>query len=218
MSPSTEEIQGIIYKEALDKQLDEADKNSSELYRKHYDAKIVALKLEEMNNSKLILFPSVNKNEDDEWYKMGGNSALFYKNIVGPRLGRKDVKIRKDADMNHRFKGGVVAVHWKKRFIVRMIEAGYEEFEENELGMLFFDLGNKFTVEEIERYRTKEKREAEKLNRIITLKNSFPDLYGLYLQLARLLPLKLKRMNPVYREMFQAELIDNYGKIFVEQW
>ena len=209
LSPSADAMEDIIKEEGFGKQFAEEDKNNSEKYRKYYDAKIVAMKLEQVNESKLILFPSLNENGQQEWYKMGGNSALFYKNVIGPRMGKKNIKIRKDSDMNHRFSDGIASVHWKQKFTENMIRLGYEKFEENELGMLFFDLGTKFSKDEIEGFRNKEKKDKNKLNHMILPKNDYPDLYGLFLQLAKLLPPKIKRLHPAYREMFQDEFIVN---------
>ena len=209
LGPSSEIIREIILEEGANRHFTETDKNRTEKYRKYYDAKIVAMKLEQVNDSKLILFPSVGEGEVGEWYKMGGNSALFYKNIVGPRMGRKNIQIRRDADMNHRFRDGVVAVHWKQKFMEKMIKIGCEKFEENELGMLFFDLGMKYSKSEIEMYRDAEKLERDKLGQIIVPKNNYPDLYGIFLQLAKLVPPKVKRMHPAYREMFQKDLTVN---------
>ena len=209
LSPSSEVLRDIIQTEGVNKQFTEEDKTNSEKYRKYYDAKIVVMKLEQVNDSKLILFPSLNEGNQQEWYKMGGNSALFYKNVIGPRMGRKNIKIRKDNDMNHRFNGGVVSVHWKQKFVENMIRLGYERFEENELGILFFDLETKFSKNEIEGFRWREKQDKEKLNQMIVPKNEYPALYGLFLQLAKLLPPKIKRLHPAYREMFQNEFICN---------
>lgn len=209
LSPSDEDMRDIVKEESANKQFTEEDKLHNERYRRYYDAKIVAMKLEQVNNSKLILFPSVTEGEQEEWYKMGGNSALFYKNVIGPRMGRKNIKIRQDNDMNHRFSGGITSVHWKRKFIENMVKLGYEKFEENELGMLFFDLETKFTKNEIEGFREREKKDKDRINQMIVPKNLYPDLYGLFLQLAKLLPPKIKRMHPAYREMFQGEFIVN---------
>ncbi len=213
LSPSSKTLRDIIQEEGANQQFTEEDKTNNEKYRKYYDAKIVAMKLEQVNDSKLILFPSLNEGNEQEWYKMGGNSALFYKNVIGPRMGRKDIKIRKDSDMNHRFTGGVTSVHWKQKFIEKMIQLGYERFEENELGILFFDLETKFSPNEIEGFREQEKRNKARVNQMVLPKNAYPELYGLFLQLARLLPPKIKRLHPAYRDMFQTEFITNLIKI-----
>ena len=71
------DLSAIMKKGQAGPELDEADKSVT-AERKRYDsAKVVAIELEKHNNSRLILFESVNKGQG-EWYKMGGNSALIY--------------------------------------------------------------------------------------------------------------------------------------------
>ena len=109
------ELSGILLESQSGKEMDEGDKLNDERYREYYNGKVIALALEDKNNSRLILYPSLSGTKD-EWYKMGGNSALFYKYIVGPRLKKKPV-IRKDNDLRHRFKHGIVAIHWGDKFM-----------------------------------------------------------------------------------------------------
>lgn len=110
---TTKVLKGILLESQAGKEFDERDKISQDKHREYYNGKMIALSLEEKNNSRLILYPSLSGTKD-EWYKMGGQSALFYKYIVGPRLKKKPV-IRKDNDLRHRFKHGIVSVHWGEK-------------------------------------------------------------------------------------------------------
>ena len=86
--------------------------NLSNAYKIYFEQKQLALILEKSNDSKLILFPSVStRGAKDEWLKLGGNSALFYKYLIAPRLGKKSPTIRPDTDTNHRFKNGIISIH-----------------------------------------------------------------------------------------------------------
>ena len=84
----------------------------------YYKGKRVAHLLEETNNSKLLLFPSLG-GEKREWYKIGGNSLLFYKYRIGPRIGRK-VKILRVNNKRERFNHGIASIHWLDVFAKRM--------------------------------------------------------------------------------------------------
>ncbi|MBR2998462.1 hypothetical protein IKF34_01640 [Candidatus Saccharibacteria bacterium] len=94
-------------------------------YKQYFKTKQIAKIMEEDNNSKLIIFPSVEtKGEKDEWLKIGGNSALFYKYLIAPRLGKKPPTIRPDTDLKHRFKDGIISVHWKNTFLNNLSKIG----------------------------------------------------------------------------------------------
>ena len=72
-------ISGIIIEELANDQMDEKDKTLTPAYREYYKRKVAALGLEKTNNSSIIIFESMNKNQSSTWYKMVGNSTLFYK-------------------------------------------------------------------------------------------------------------------------------------------
>lgn len=193
------DLRGILLEAQAGKEFDENDKQISDSQRQkeYYNGKIIALSLEEKNNSKLILFPSL-AGMDDEWYKMGGKSALFYKYFVGPRLKRKPV-IRKDSDLRHRFRKGVVSVHWGERFIQDVQALGYK-VQRLDYGIIVVQLDRVYSDKEIDEMLAKEREDGERVKRIVLPKENMPDLYGLIRELMRLLPPKIKKMDGAYRE------------------
>ena len=129
-NPMVKHLRGVLLETQAGKEFDENDKQiaDSQRQKEYYNGKIIALSLEEKNNSKLILFPSL-AGADDEWYKMGGVSALIYKYRIGPRMGRK-VKILRDNGKRERFTHGVVSIHWLQVFAENMKGLGYLGYRE----------------------------------------------------------------------------------------
>lgn len=191
-------LTGLLIEAQAGKELDEQDKNNQEKYREYYNGKVIALSLEDKNYSRLILFPSLSGAED-EWYKMGGHSALLYKYVVGPRLKKKPV-IRKDSDLQHRFKHGIVAVHWGDKFINDVDTIGLRA-RRIDYGIIVVEMERSYTANEIGEMHKQEKSEQNKVAKIVMPEKNYPDLYGQIRQLVRLLPPKIKKMNIAYREV-----------------
>ena len=68
------------------KQENQQYNTNNQIYQKYYETKRIAMVMEENNNSKIIAIPSLTKGAKDEWLKLGGNSAYFYKYLIAPRL------------------------------------------------------------------------------------------------------------------------------------
>lgn len=134
--------------------------------KKHYyEVKGAVLVLEEKNNDTVYLFPS-STGAKGEWYRIGGHSALFYKYFLGPRIGRKDVRIRKDTDVRMVFRHGVASVHHGDRFMYRVKELGYK-VKEDRLGMIVVELGKTFTMSEIKNMGETARSELEQVQLIL---------------------------------------------------
>ncbi|MBR5621299.1 hypothetical protein IKW75_02355 [Candidatus Saccharibacteria bacterium] len=206
-----ERISGILLEE-LSLQNDEKDKTLTPQYKEYYKRKIAAIGLEKINHSKIVLFESVNASGRSHWYKMIGNSALFYKYFVGPRL-RKAPAIRFDTDLQHKTKTGVVSVNTKEKFIENMAKLGYDKYQESELGLTIFDLGKKFTDKEIEEFKKQNKKIADEFNSVIKPKNNIPEIYVKIVELAKLVTPKMKHLDLVYREMIGKRLTENIERL-----
>lgn len=200
-----EVLRGILLESQSGKEMDEGDKLNDERYREYYNGKVIALALEDKNNSRLILYPSLSGTKD-EWYKMGGNSALFYKYVVGPRLKKKPV-IRKDNDLRHRFKHGIVAVHWGDKFMKDVLTIGLT-VKRIDYGIIVVEMERTYTAKEIEEMRNLEKTEQDKIKKMVMPEKNYPDLYGHIRQLVRLLPPKIKKMDTVYRDVIGREMVE----------
>lgn len=207
-------LKGILVEAQAGKELDEQDKVLQEKHREYYNGKVIALSLEEKNNSRLILFPSL-AGIEDEWYKMGGQSALFYKYIVGPRLKKKPT-IRKDNDLKHRFKNGIVSVHWGEKFMKDVAVIGLIA-KKIDYGLIIVEMEREYTVNEIKEMREQEQKDIEKVKKMIMPVKNYPDVYGLMRQMSHFLPPKIKKMDVVYREAFGKKILEalvNLHKIY----
>lgn len=211
---TTKVLKGILLESQAGKEFDERDKISQDKHREYYNGKMIALSLEEKNNSRLILYPSLSGTKD-EWYKMGGQSALFYKYIVGPRLKKKPV-IRKDNDLRHRFKHGIVSVHWGEKFMKDAATIGLT-VKRIDYGLIIVEMERVYTASEIMEMHKREQEDAEKVKKMIMPARNYPDIYALIRQLSQILPVKVKKMDGAYREVFgktMLEILTNLNKIY----
>lgn len=207
-------LKGILLEAKTGREMDESDKQDNNKHKEYYNGKVIALALEEKNNSRLILYPSL-AGVEDEWYKMGGQSALFYKYIVGPRLKKKPV-IRKDNDIKHRFRHGVVSVHWGEKFIKDVETIGLV-VKKMEYGLIVAEMEREYTMNEIKEMKKREQQDGERVKKMIMPVKNYPDIYGLMRQLAQILPPKIKKMDVVYRESFGKTMLDvltNMHKVY----
>lgn len=187
--------------------------NQNQLYKDYYKRKRIAIIMEESNNSAIILIPSIpNKDNQNEWLKIGGNSALFYKYLIAPRLNKKPPVLHPDTDLNCRFKNGIIAVHWQDIFIKNMTNLGFKYKIESEL--LIFNLKHKYSFAEIKKLRQKDTEEKNKTNQLLRPSHTIPDLYGLFLVLAQTLPNKIRKMDEYYRNSFGLTLNHTLTYIF----
>ena len=189
------------------------EQNQSQIYKLYFKTKQLAKLLEEDNNSKLILFPSAS-GEKDEWLKMGGSSALFYKYLIAPRLNKKSPTIRPDTDLSHRFKDGIISIHWKNLFLKNLTKIGLPPpHEEN--GLLIVELNHKFTQAEIKKLKSREKEKHAEINQILKPKNSIPELYHILLVLAKSLPPKVAKLKEPYRNDFGSQINHTVCELFI---
>lgn len=179
--------------------------SSSDPHKTYFANKQIAKLLEKSNNSRIIAFPSIpSKNGQIEWYKIGGNSAYFYKYIVAPRLGKKPPTIHPDTDLNHRFKDGIIAINNHGIFTDNLIKLGYKQLQESDL--IVFELNHTFTVSEIKALKAREHEDKENLNKLFRPKNTCPETYNLILELSKTIPIKARNLKKGFHDDFAPEL------------
>lgn len=167
--------------------------------------KRIAILLEKTNNSHLIAFPSIpNKDGKHEWYKLGGNSAYYYKYIIAPRLGKKPPTIHPDTDLNYRFRDGVVLIHWKSTLTDALTKLHYEIKEESNL--LIFNLNHTFAIEEIKKLKQLEKTNRENQNKLFRPKHADPSIYNIIIELSRIIPVKSQKIKPGFQTFYTPSL------------
>ena len=185
---------------------------NNQTYQNYYEIKRIAMVMEENNNSKIIAIPSLTKGAKDEWLKLGGNSAYFYKYLIAPRLNKKPPTIHPDTDLNYRFKSGIIAIHWKDTFIKNMQALNLKPSDKSDL--LIFELGHKFTTAEIKKLRFRETEARNKTNRLLKPKSTAPELYNQFLILAQTLPNKIRKLDEYHRQAYGSRINDVLIKLF----
>jgi len=185
---------------------------NNQIYQEYYERKRIAMIMEENNNSRIIAIPSLTKGAKDEWLKLGGNSAYFYKYLVAPRLNKKPPTIHQDTDLNYRFKSGIIAIHWKDAFIKNMQALNLELNEES--GLLVFEMGRKFTTTEIKKLRLRETEAKNKTNQLLKPKTTTPELYNQFLILAQTLPNKVRKLDEYHRQVYGAKMNEILIRLF----
>lgn len=204
--------QALFEAEGKDENLDHI-KIEDDSKKHYYEVKGAVIVLEEKNNDRVYLFPS-STGAKGEWYRVGGRSALFYKYFLGPRMGRRDIRIRKDTDTRMVFRHGVAAVHQGDRFMRSVEKLGYE-VRENRLGVIVVELEKTFTAAEIKNMGETARSELEQVQLMLTPAKSMPGLYAKMRGLARALTPKVKKLHPAYRETLGNKMLDATAELFV---
>lgn len=185
--------------------LEEHEKVFTEKQKSYYEGKCLVLAKETKNNRYVFLYPSIG-GEKEGWYKVGGRSLLFYKNLLASRLGR-EAKIRDDTDRVHRFRNGIASVRWGDRLMVEAEELGYTA-SKIKFGVIVIDLKKEYSDAEI-RVMTKAARaERNRLRKMIKPKANYPEIMMAMNKLIQVLPSKIKRIDKSYRETWGKELME----------
>lgn len=160
---------------------------------------------EKGNLSKVYLFPSTGGNEDD-WYKVGGGSLLFYKFILAERLGRQ-VTTRVDTDTQLVFKNGVGSVRRGSDIVPQAIKLGYKA-EKLKNGVVVVDLGREFSRAEIKNFLEREKAERQIVENILKPKLNYPKVAMAIRVLAEYLSQKVEQIKKENRETIGRQLLE----------
>lgn len=208
----TIELQQVLFESEYKDENAERRKVEEDVIKRYYDTKTVVMKLEEKNNVRVYAFPSLN-GKDDEWYKIGGKSALYYKYFLGPRMGRKSVKIHKDTDARVRFRHGTSSVHFGDKFIEAAAKVGYKAMR-TKMGIIVVDLEKPFSVQEIKAMAETEKEDGEKLQLMLEPAENMPSLYAKIRELAIVITPKIQKMNAVYREVYGNNFLKITADLF----
>ena len=188
------------------------DKNAWDTDR-YYTAKRIVKDYEKTNNDKIILFKSRGETSD-EWYKAGGNSALFYKYFVAKRLGRT-AHIIPDNEWQYQFKNKIVSIRFLEKLNTDIQCLGYKPYTvlDEGHGIVAFSLKKALTSDEIDALKKQETKSLDAIRTIAVPKTLNPELYNASIQLCRQLPSKIRSMDPVYRELLGNEILKQAEKV-----
>lgn len=151
--------------------------SNAKVYAEYRKRKLHAQFLEAQNDSKIIVFPSV----DAPWYKIGWVSALIYAYDVGIRACPKNSRpvIRQDTDQSARSRDGIVFVRDIEKMIRRLKDIGIDKYELTKDGLYIFDLEKTYTKAELKEFRNTYYRKNEELFNMVAKKRVYPELRGL---------------------------------------
>lgn len=161
---------------------------------------------EKRNREKLIIFRSTNG-----WWKIGGVSALAYKNALAPRLG-KDPILRDDMDFYSIFADGIISIPNIDIFKKEVSELGLKISHETE-EWISFDLNWKISKSELNRWREAEKAKRDKLGKMIMPKVMDPNLWVEIVTMARIVYENIRKENPIVREYHGRRILRETDKI-----
>lgn len=199
-----------------------AEDAKSEKQRKqdeYREIKAHAKKLETNNFRKLIAFPAeakprpgeerLDKNGEEKrvWYKLGNFSALCYVYELGPRMGKKNLRVRVDKDQHTTIMQYIVYINDLGALKANMKRLGYEVKKEYADGIVEFDLKTKYSKEDVKRWQRVEKEQQSRLNELILPKNVLPELGGQIVELTAVTLPRFKKMNKLYIDVAGMEVI-----------
>ena len=162
---------------------------------------------EKRNRSKLILFVSTGG-----FWKMGGNSALFFYHVIAPRI-KADAKIKPDRDFYSNFPHGVISfkdIDGLERKL-KIIDVKLKTRSED---VIIFELNETFSDEEIERLEKIEKVKREKINTILDVKNSKAGLFVELKNFHESVFIIVRKMESGVREIIGKEFYEQVLGIF----
>ena len=177
-------------------------------YRK---IKAHAKELEKGNLRRLIVFPSqelskekqLDKNgrEKTVWYKMGNFSALCYAYDIGPRMGRKEVRVFADRDERVTKMQFVVSINDIELLKAKMAELGYKDVQEYDDGIVAFDLAYNYTEQDVEIWKGVESQKQSRINEVILPKRAVPAIGGGIINLMQHGMPRLRKLERPYFEV-----------------
>lgn len=129
--------------------------------------------LEKTNRKYIIIYRS-----GSNWWKMGGNSALYFAYVLARRLKNYRLpKVRPDTDYYYKFETGTVSLKDVDGLVHRLTtELGLKLAKETEY-IRVLELEYKMTDSELKRLKDAEHKWHEQANQIVVPENIYPELY-----------------------------------------
>lgn len=180
---------------------DEKAAKKREEKRRYERLKAAIFEQEKINDKKIILFRS-----GENWWKMGGSSALFYATLVAPRL-KEEVKARLDTDFHSKFVEGVISVPDIEEMKKKMGSLGLKiVFSDDE--KIEFELEGKVNKATIKKLKAVEELKIKSLNQDLVVMNSMPEMYDAIEKTVELALTYFGNLNKVVYDMFGKVSLD----------
>ena len=181
---------------------------------KYEELKEAIKNLEEKNFSRLILFHSGGK----EWYKMGGNSLLIYKNKIVPQLKIR-TNVQPDTDYTKCiFEEGVISFRGVESLKERLEKAEKLKKITRRGEAVIFDLNLVVTEEEMQEYREELKDERERAVAVLRADIVLsPEIYGKLKYIQRRVFETVRKMS-VYERSYNGMVMTEYSRMLTKTY
>ncbi|MBQ2638525.1 hypothetical protein IJF91_00450 [Candidatus Saccharibacteria bacterium] len=167
----------------------------------YFKIKAFALEREKENFSKLFVI-----HEKKNWWKMIGNSALIFHYDIAKRI-KYASKLMEDSDFECRSEEGVVNI--KSIYdLEAKLEANKIYYLDTQEEYKIFNIGKRYTKDDIERLKKARELEWEKINSIVLPKQIHPLLFKSERELLETLYTYTKRIEPYIREVVANPMLE----------
>ena len=164
--------------------------------------KITAMAIEEGNLQHLVIFES-----DKGFYKIAGNSAMFYAGNVAKRIGRR-FTLRHDDDHYAHSKNGIISIHYADDLADLLYSIGLTDNKDlSKDGVMVFDFARPFTMADLEQFQNQLQQEQDYINKIILPKSPIPTLFAYIRDLNYILFNSCKNMQQLGRDAIGVDLM-----------
>lgn len=175
---------------------DKAKKEKTKEELEHLELKQKLLKKENENFSKIYFL----KTADNWGWQAFDNSALFFDEVISPKIGTAP-RLKTDNDFDCRANKGTVFVREMGDLKVKLKRFGMEPSKESEKWVVF-DLEEEFTEEDVERMMNSLERRWLSANAVhSTAKRLYPNLTAKMRGMVQMGYNLIRKMNAVSREV-----------------
>lgn len=168
----------------------------SALSKVYIEYKKKAMNFEGKNLSHLLFLRSTNG-----FYKILGNSLLFYAFEIAPKLGM-EARIYSDGDYEAKSEDGVISLRSLDSVVSGITKLGAKQAKTRDKtgNIIIYKLPWEYTSDQIEKYRGQSTYKLQKYNHIIMVENVIPVLLFHIDDLLKAIYENVRRMEPVARE------------------
>lgn len=170
--------------------------------KKYWARKEKVYEFEKTNQTRVVVFRST-----DQWWKIGGHSALFYYHQLMPRFkNKRTAKLRADTDYYNKFKDGVVLVGDIDSMKRDMMGLGLK-IKHEDTDVVSFLLDKEVSEETLQSLKDIEAERMAKINQIAMPHDTHPMLYKRMVELQSEIYPMTRKMQPYDRQLFGKELM-----------
>ena len=195
-----------------------------EIYNEYDLRKKAVFEMEKMNTKYLILFLASsgkideNKNggdnDEDNYYYMGGNSAMIFATEIGPRIGRRPRILPDNDPVRTHFSGGMVCIRSIKRLEKALAGIDIKRLQTAEQDAIaFFLLPKEYTKDEIKGLAKQQKHVIEEANKLLYPMVLEPRINNMIINIRKMIIRIVKNINHEYRSLICKQTLEPVFKL-----